>query len=107
MYIERAVFESPSFFMDVIMKKFRIQIRAYGYYVDFTVDSEDDRDAIEKAILDKVGQKELNWEKDGFSDSSRRKWITYEEVNNDSKPIHYEEVLGTRVATGTPEAGQI
>ena len=89
------------------MKNFLVQIRAYGYYVDFTVDSEDDRDAIEKAILDKVGQKELNWEKDGFSDSLRSKWITYEEVINDSRPIHYETVLGTRVATGTPEGGQI
>ena len=25
---------------------------------------------------------------------------------NDSRPIHYETVLGTRVATGTPEGGQ-
>jgi len=89
------------------MKKFRIQIRAYGYYVDFTVNSEDSREAIEKAILDKVGQKDVKWEKDGFSDSLRSKWITYEEVNNDSRPIQYETVLGTRVATGTPEGGQI
>ena len=84
-------------------KEFRIQIRAYGYYVDFIIKSKDDEEAIEKAILDKVGQKDVKWEKDGFSESSRRKWITYEEVINDPRPIHYEEVLGVRMATGTPE----
>jgi len=89
------------------MKKFRIQIRAYDYYADFVIKSEDNAIAIEKAILDKVGQKDVKWEKDGFSDSSRRKWITYEEVINDSRPIHYETVLGTRVASGAPEGGQI
>ena len=88
-------------------KKFRIQIRAYDYAADFQVSSEDKREAIEKAILDKLGQKDVKWEKDGFSDSSRRKWITYEEVINDSRPIHYETVLGTRVATGTPEGRQV
>jgi len=89
------------------MKKFRIQIRAYDYATDFVMESEDNAIAIEKAILDKLGQKDVKWEKDGFSESSRRKWITYEEVINDSRPIHYETVLGTRVATGTPEGGQI
>jgi len=93
--------------MGVIMKKFRIQIKAYDYASDFVVESEDNAVAIEKAILDKLGQKDVKWEKDGFSDSSRRKWITYEEVINDSRPIHYEEVLGTRMATRAPEGGQI
>jgi len=89
------------------MKNFRIKIRAYGYAADFQISAEDNREAIEKAILDKVGQKDVKWEKDGFSDSLRSKWITYEEVINDSRPIHYEEVLGTRVATGAPEGGQV
>ena len=89
------------------MKNFRIQIRAYDYATDFQISAEDNREAIEKAILDKIGQKDVKWEKDGFSDSSRRKWITYEEVINDSRPIHYETVLGTRVASRTPEGGQI
>ena len=93
--------------MGVIMKKFRIQIKAYDYASDVVVESEDNAVAIEKAILDKLGQKDVKWEKDGFSDSSRRKWITYEEVINDSRPIHYEEVLGTRMATRAPEGGQI
>ncbi len=89
------------------MKKFRIQIRAYGYAADFKISAEDNREAIEKAILDKVGQKDVKWEKDGFSDSLRSKWITYEEVINDSRPIQYETVLGTRVASRAPEGRQI
>ena len=89
------------------MKKFRIQIRAYYYAADFQISAEDNAIAIEKAILDKVGQKDVKWEYDGFSDSSRSKWITYEEVINDSRPIHYETVLGTRVASRAPEGGQI
>ena len=93
--------------MDVIMKKFRIQIKAYDYAADFQISAEDTAIAIEKAILDKIGQKDVKWEKDGFSDSLRSKWITYEEVINDSRPVHYETVLGTRVASRTPEGGQI
>ena len=89
------------------MKKFRIQIKAYDYAADFQISAEDNAVAIEKGILDKLGQKEVKWEKDGFSDSSRRKWITYEEVIDDSRPIHYETVLGTRVASRAPEGGQI
>ena len=89
------------------MKKFRIQIRAYDYAADFQISAEDNAIAIEKAILDKVGQNTVKWEKDGFCDSSRRKWITYEEVINDSRSIHYETVLGTRVASRAPEGGQI
>jgi len=89
------------------MKKFLVQIRAYDYYAKFEVLAHDTRESIEQSILDKVGQKDVKWEKDGFSDSFRSKWITYEEVINDSRPIHYEEVLGTRVASRAPEGGQI
>ena len=88
------------------MKNFRIQIRAYDYAADFQISAEDNAIAIEKAILDKLGQNTVKWEKDGFCDSSRSKWITYEEVINDSRPIHYETVLGTRVATRAPEGRQ-
>ena len=89
------------------MKKLLVQIRAYGYYAKFKISAEDNAIAIEKAILDKLGQNTVKWEKDGFSDSLRSKWITYEEVNNDSRPIQYEEVLGTRVASRAPEGRQI
>ena len=84
------------------MKNFRIQIRYNGYYTDFTVKADDTAIGIEKAILDKLGKNEVKFESDGFT-RKNRKWITYEEVSDDRRPIHYETVLGTRVATGAPE----
>ena len=61
------------------MKNFRVQIRSRGYYADFSLTSEDSDIAFENALVDKLGQNDIVWEKDGFSDSSRT-WITYEEV---------------------------
>ena len=84
------------------MKKFRIQIKYCGYSADFTVTCEDTPQGIENSILDKLGKNEVLFEKNGFTTKSG-KWITYEEVINDRRPIHYETVLGTRVATGAPE----
>jgi len=64
--------------------------------------AEDSVESIEKSILDKLGKNEVKFESDGFT-SKRGKWITYEEVTNDRRPIQYETVLGTRVATRAPE----
>jgi len=85
------------------MKNFRVQIRYHGYYADFNVSAEDTAIGIEKSILDKLGKNEVKLEKDGFTTG---KWITYEEVVNDSRPVHYEEVLGVRIATRASEGGQ-
>jgi hypothetical protein len=84
------------------MKNFRVQIRYHGYYADFKITCKDSATDIEKAILDKLGQNEVKFESDGFT-NKRGKWITYEEVINDRRPIYTKEVLGTRVATGAPE----
>ena len=84
------------------MKNFRIQIRYHGYCADFKILCNDTPQDIENSILDKLGKNEVKFEKDGFS-SKTGKWITYEEVSNDRRPIHYETVLGTRVATRAPE----
>ena len=84
------------------MKNFRIQIRYCGYSADFKVTCEDTPQGIENSILDKLGKNEVKFESDGFT-TKRGKWITYEEVNNDRRPIQYKEVLGTRVATGAPQ----
>ena len=86
------------------MKQFRIQIHYDGYYATFTVQAEDSVESIEKYILDKLGRNEIKFENNGFT---RGKWITYEEVINDTRPIQYEKVLGVRVATGAPEGGQV
>ena len=87
------------------MKNFRVQIRYYGYYADFNVTCKDTDVDIENSILDKLGKNEVLFESDGFT-SKKGKWITYEEVTNDRRPIHYKEVLGTRVAAGALEGRQ-
>ena len=61
------------------MKNFRVQSRAYGYYADFNLQSEDNSEAFENALVDKLGQNDIVWEKDGFSNPFKT-WITYEEV---------------------------
>ena len=84
------------------MKNFRVQILAYGYSADFTVTCEDTPQGIENSILDKLGKNEVKFEKNGFT-TKTGKWITYEEVSDDRRPIQYETVLGTRVATRASE----
>ena len=61
------------------MKNFRVQIRSRGYYADFNLTSEDNDIAFENALVDKLGQNDIVWEKDGFSNPFKT-WITYEEV---------------------------
>ena len=87
------------------MKNFRVQIRAYGYYGDFNVESEDNSKAFEDALVDKLGKNDIKWEKDGFNDPYKT-WITYEEVidaNAHQGPLQSEEGSRNRVggtATG-------
>ena len=81
------------------MKNFRIQIRYCGYYADFSIKAEDTPQGIENSILDKLGKNEVKFEKDGFT-SKTGKWITYEEVINDPRPIQAKEVLGVRLGAG-------
>ena len=87
------------------MKNFRVQIRAYGYYADFDLESEDSSEAFENALVDKLGKNDIKWEKDGFSNKSKI-WVTYEEVRNANAhqgPLQNEEGSRNRVggtATG-------
>ena len=86
------------------MKTFRVQIRAYGYYADFKLASEDSSQAFENALVDKLGENAITWEKDGFSNSSKI-WITYEETidaNAHKRPLQSEE--GSRDRVGTTSA---
>ena len=76
------------------MKNFRIQIRYNGYYADFNVNANDNPQDIENSILDKLGKKEVIFEKSTFTFG---KWITYEEVINDPRPVQTEEVLGVKL----------
>ena len=59
---------------------------------------------LRQSVLDKLGEKSVKWEYLGEKTLDPRvKRITYEEVNDDPRPIQYEKVLGTRVATRAPE----
>ena len=78
------------------MKNFRIQIRYHGYYADFNVQCNDTAMDIENSILDKLGKNEVKFESDGFT-TKKGKWITYEEVTNDPRPIQAKEVLGVKL----------
>ena len=82
------------------MKHYLIQIRSRGYYTKFNITCEDNEDAFNNAIIDKLGQNDIVWEVTGFYNKSKT-WITYEEVNNAntrSIPIQTEE--GTRTRMG-------
>ena len=88
------------------MKNFLVQIWAYDYHAKFEVLAEDNALSIEKAILDKIGEKSIKWENLGNAYHDRKR-ITYEEVIDDTRPIQHKTVLGVRVATGAPEGGQV
>ena len=82
------------------MKQFTVNIWAYDYHGKFNVSSEDNAIALENAILDKLGEKSINWEYLGNSYDSRVNRITYEEVVDDTRPIQTKKVLGVEVGTG-------
>ena len=85
------------------MKNFHVKIRYNGYFAAFDVLAPTDSiESVENSILDKLGKNEVKFESDGFT-NKKGKWITYEEVSDDRRPIQYETVLGTRVAKGAPE----
>ena len=81
------------------MKTFRVQIRYHGHYEDFIITAEDNAESIEQSILDKLGKNEVLFESDGFT-NKKGKWITYEEVTNDSRTIQTKEVLGVELGAG-------
>ena len=79
------------------MKKFTVKIWAYDHYASFEVEAEDNAESIEKSILDKIGEKSINWESTGmFSNIPNR--ITYEEVIDGTRPVQTKTVLGVEVA---------
>ena len=91
-----AIFELES----KIMKKFLVNIWAYYYHAKFEVLSEDNPNSLEQSILDKLGEKVINWEYLGNSYDDRVNRITYEEVINDTRPLQTKKVLGVEVGTG-------
>ena len=82
------------------MKNFTVKIWAYDHYAKFNVLAEDNAISLEESILDKLGEKSINWEYLGNNYNNEINRITYEEVVNDTRPIQTKKVLGVEVATG-------
>ena len=80
------------------MKNFLVKIWAYDHFGQFEVKSEDNAESLEQAILDKLGENVIVWEKTGMFGPLNR--ITYEEVIYDTRPIQTKKVLGVEVGTG-------
>ena len=80
------------------MRKFLVKIWAYNHYASFEIEAEDNAESIEKSILDKIGEKSINWELTGMYGPTNR--ITYEEVVDGRRPVQTKEVLGVAVAAG-------
>ena len=84
-----------------MIKDFQVIICAYGYRTKFNVKCEDSTEAIENAIVDRLGKSDIKWDTTGFYDT-RKKWITYEEVLNadTTRPIQTKTVLGVKLGAG-------
>ena len=81
------------------MRQFLVNIWAYDHHAKFEVLAEDNRESIEKAVLDKIGEKSITWEDLGNSYQDLRR-ITYEEVSHDRRPVQTKKVLGVEMAVG-------
>ena len=87
------------------MTKILVNIWAYDHHGRFTIMSEDNPASLEQAILDKLGENSIVWEKTGMF--SRLNRITYEEVINggddatSERPLSTEERSRSSVGAGT------
>ena len=82
------------------MKQFTVKIYAYSHHAKFNVYAEDNAISLEQSILDKLGEKSINWEYLGNTYDDRVNRITYEEVIDDTRPVQTKKVLGVEVGTG-------
>ena len=80
-------------------KTFRVQINAYQYHADFTINCIETPLNIENAIIDKLGKGDIKWESLGEMNDPKMNRITYEEVIDGTRPVQTQKVLGVEVAT--------
>jgi len=86
------------------MKQILVNIWAYDHHAKFNVLAEDNPASLEQAILDKLGENTIVWEKTGMYGRLNR--ITYEEVidganaNTSERPLYKEEGSGSRMGAG-------
>ena len=85
------------------MTKILVNIWAYEHHAKFIVECDDSSASLEKAILDKLGEKSIVWENLGNSYSDKINRITYEEVINGEddatlkRPLQKKEGSGSSV----------
>ena len=82
------------------MKKFLVNIWAYQHHAKFEILSEDNANAVENSILDKLGENSIKWDNLGLNYDDKINRITFEEVINDTRPLQSKKVLGVEVGTG-------
>ncbi len=82
------------------MRKFLVKIWAYKHHAKFEVLAEDNVESIENSILDKIGEKSVEWEYLGEMNNPKIRRITYEEVVDGTRPVQTKKVLGAEVAVG-------
>ena len=82
------------------MKKLLINIFAHNHHAKFELIAEDNAEAVENAILDKLGDNSIVWEDLGNNYTNKINRITFEEVINDTRPIQTKKVLGVEVGAG-------
>ncbi len=82
------------------MKNFLINIYAYKHHAKFSILAEDNAESVEKAILDKLGEKGVKWDYLGEMNDPKINRITYEEVIDHTRPLQTKKVLGVEVGTG-------
>jgi hypothetical protein len=81
------------------MKNFTVKIWAHDHYAKFNVLAEDNAVSLEQSILDKIGEKSINWEYLGNNYNNEINRITFEEAVDDTRPIQTKKVLGVEVGT--------
>ena len=89
------------------MTTFLVNIWAYDHHTKFSVKCDNSSTSLEKAVLDKLGEKSIVWEYLGISYDNKINRITYEEVidgKNDAtlkRPLQAKEGSGLTVGAGT------
>ena len=83
------------------MTKILVNIWAYEHHAKFIVKCEDNSASLEKAILDKLGEKSIVWENLGNSYSDKINRITYEEVIDGTDDATLERPILEKKGSGS------
>ena len=83
------------------MTKILVNIWAYEHHAKFIVECEDNSASLEKAILDKLGEKSIVWENLGNSYSDEINRITYEEVIDGTDDATLERPILEKEGSGS------